>query len=92
MHMSIIYKIILFWIMIDDSMLLIACDGVFDVFDNYQAVQALETLSEDIEQKDQNRKEQKLSELLVNAACDDGSTDNISAIVVSLWKIGANMC
>ena len=70
--------------MIDDSMLLIACDGVFDVFDNYQAVQALETLSEDIEQKDQNRKEQKLSELLVNAACDDGSTDNISAIVVSL--------
>ena len=92
MHMSIIYKIILFWIMIDDSMLLIACDGVFDVFDNYQAVQALETLSEDIEQKDQNRKEQKLSELLVNAACDDGSTDNISAIVVSLWKIGATMC
>ena len=64
-------------------MLLVACDGVFDVFDNYQAVQALEALNEDIRPKDQNRKEQKLTELLVNSACDNGSTDNISAIVVS---------
>ena len=64
-------------------MLLIACDGVFDVFDNYQAVQTVEALREDIEPKDRNKEELKLSELLVNAACDNGSTDNISAIIVS---------
>ena len=58
----------------------------------YQAVQALEALNEDIRQKDQKKKEQKLSELLVNAACDNGSTDNISAIVVSFWKIRAGVC
>lgn len=68
----------------DDSMLLVACDGVFDVFDNYQAVQMLDELRNDIEPEDQNKREQKLSELLVNAACDHHSTDNISAIVVSL--------
>ena len=68
----------------DDSMLLVACDGVFDVFDNYQAVQILDELRNDIEPEDQNKREQKLSELLVNAACDHHSTDNISAIVVSL--------
>lgn len=67
----------------NDLKLLVACDGVFDVFDNQEAVEALFQIDK---KYDLNTplKEQKIAGDLINLAIDNGSTDNVSAIIVSL--------
>jgi len=66
----------------NDKFMLIACDGVFDVFSNQEAIDAVHDLYVSIDQNESS-KEQKITAALVNSAVDKGSTDNVSAIVIS---------
>lgn len=66
-----------------DYMLLLACDGVFDVYSNEEAMETLAHFDESKVRRDATERERLLSEALINEAVDKGSTDNISGIVVS---------
>lgn len=58
----------------DDEFLLIACDGVFDVFSDDAACEKIKDISDP----------KQASQLLKAAAFDNGSTDNISVVVIRL--------
>jgi protein phosphatase 1L len=62
-----------------DQFLILACDGVWDVFSNQEAGDIVLT---ELKNSDANGAAQKL----VQAAYDAGSTDNISAIVIVLQQ------
>jgi len=59
--------------------LLLACDGLWDVMSNEEAVQKLQELY-----SQQPTSMKAISEAMVTAALDLGSKDNISAIVARL--------
>lgn len=62
-----------------DEFLILGCDGVWDVFENQEAV--------DLVRAELNNNDydcQKAAEALMNAAYEKGSTDNISVIIVNL--------
>ena len=58
----------------DDEFIILASDGVFDVFDNEQAVRIARSASTP----------QAAAELLTSSAFHAGSLDNITAVVVAL--------
>lgn len=62
-----------------DEFLILACDGVWDVLDNQEAVDAVRKSL-----RESNNDFDKSSEVLRDLAFAKGSTDNISAIVISL--------
>eukprot|EP01116_Phalansterium_solitarium_P012087 TRINITY_DN2806_c0_g1_i2.p1 TRINITY_DN2806_c0_g1~~TRINITY_DN2806_c0_g1_i2.p1 ORF type:complete len:356 (+),score=78.76 TRINITY_DN2806_c0_g1_i2:55-1122(+) len=62
----------------DDTHLILACDGVWDVCDDQQAVDLVQLWSSE------GKDAQTMSELLVQYAIDNKSSDNITAIVVCL--------
>ena len=64
----------------DDDFLILACDGVWDVIDNQQAVDIVKIILR--QQNDYG----KAADALKNAALERGSTDNISVMVVNLKK------
>ena len=64
-------------------MLLVACDGVFDVFDNQEVVVELLKIDQYTD-KNIAKREEAISVSLINLAVDNGSTDNVSSIVISL--------
>jgi serine/threonine protein phosphatase PrpC len=68
----------------EDYMLLLACDGVFDVYSNEDAMETLAVADESEIGRDTVERERALSESIINKAVREGSTDNVSAIVVSL--------
>ena len=65
----------------DDRLLLIACDGIWDVIENDEAITFLNDiiLKEKVEETSE-----KMAESLIHLALKAGSTDNLSAIVVKL--------
>ena len=80
-----------------DDLLILACDGVWDVMSNLEAVSYLqESLLDDESEatttdKKNNKRKDDLSafeyaDALVEAAFAEGSTDNISAVVAKLSK------
>jgi serine/threonine protein phosphatase PrpC len=62
----------------DCPMLILACDGVWDVFTDQQAADLL------MERYKKNGPFENAAEVLVQSALKAGSTDNITAIVVFL--------
>jgi serine/threonine protein phosphatase PrpC len=62
-----------------DEFLILGCDGVWDVFNNQDAVDLVR-----VELKNNGDDCQKAAEALMNAAYEKGSTDNISVIIVNL--------
>lgn len=62
----------------DDEFLILACDGVWDVFSNQQAVDLVRASLQ------QNQDCKLASKLLADAAYQAGSMDNISVLVVKL--------
>eukprot|EP00996_Jenningsia_fusiforme_P001200 NODE_2098_length_1298_cov_71.337870_g1910_i0.p1 GENE.NODE_2098_length_1298_cov_71.337870_g1910_i0~~NODE_2098_length_1298_cov_71.337870_g1910_i0.p1 ORF type:complete len:264 (+),score=49.33 NODE_2098_length_1298_cov_71.337870_g1910_i0:156-947(+) len=65
----------------DASFLILGCDGVWDVVSNEEAVKAVnEVLGAE---KSSKEAASRASQALVNLAMSKGSTDNISALVVS---------
>ena len=72
-------------LMPEDYFLIIACDGVWDVFNNQDAVdivkEALRIKPNDFD---------SAAEALRDAAYNKGSTDNISVIVVGLKPVSSN--
>jgi len=67
----------------NDRLLLIACDGIWDVIENDEAISFLNDiiLKEKVEESSE-----KMAESLIRLALKAGSTDNLSAIVVKLGK------
>lgn len=65
----------------NEDFLLLACDGLTDVMTPIDILEIVKTASKD------ERGEEQISQRLVNAALDRGSTDNISVVYVSLKKI-----
>ncbi len=65
---------------LDDQFLILACDGVWDVFSNEEAVVIVENALKN------GAEIQDVPQILVQAAYDAGSTDNISAIVINVKK------
>lgn len=65
-------------IMPNDEFVILACDGVWDVFSNQQAVDLVRA------SLDQNSDPKNAAQALVQAAYDAGSMDNLSAIVIKL--------
>lgn len=67
----------------NDKLLLIACDGIWDVIENDEAIKFLNDiiLTEKVEETSEN-----MAESLIQLALKAGSTDNLSAIVVKLTK------
>jgi serine/threonine protein phosphatase PrpC len=65
----------------DDKLLLLACDGIWDVLENHEAISYLNDiiLKEKIEETSE-----KMAESLIRLALNANSTDNLSAIVVKL--------
>jgi serine/threonine protein phosphatase PrpC len=80
----------------DDKVIVLACDGVWDVLQNNEAVEFLTDIvyaeeGSDIEQRHKKKRKeapeisaQEGAENLIQLALNDGSKDNISAIVVKL--------
>jgi len=60
----------------DDEFLILACDGVWDVLSNQDAVDCVRDYKPDI-----------AAQMLVDLAFDVGSTDNISAVVVFFQEL-----
>ena len=64
-----------------DQFLILACDGVWDVLANQQAVNVV------LKSLQQNSDDFKLAaQAIVNLAYEEGSTDNITAMVIDLRK------
>lgn len=63
----------------DDEFLILGCDGVWDVFNNQEAVDLVK-----VELNQNGNDYQKAAKALMNAAYAKGSTDNISVIVVNV--------
>jgi protein phosphatase PTC1 len=70
------YEYDFFW-----KLLLLACDGIWDVLENHEAISYLNDiiLKEKIEETSE-----KMAESLIRLALNANSTDNLSAIVVKL--------
>ena len=66
-----------------DHLLLLACDGVWDVISNCQAISYLQDF---VIRADPDVTSEGMAESLIELALEAGSTDNISAIVVQLSK------
>ncbi len=68
-------------LMPQDAFMILACDGVWDVFDNQEAV---DIVKESMQNKPRNL--DHAAATLRDAAYEKGSTDNISVIVVGLER------
>ena len=64
-----------------DQLLVLACDGVWDVMTN---VESINFLQEVIQTEDEDMSSEEMAEALIDLAFGSGSTDNISSIVVKL--------
>lgn len=67
----------------DDQLLVIACDGVWDVMSNVESINFLQDI---VLTENSNTSAEALAEALIELSFGSGSTDNISAIVVKLAK------
>lgn len=68
-----------------DQLLVLACDGVWDVMTNVESINYLQDI---ILSEDKNAKSEGMAEALVELALTAGSTDNISCVIVKLNKTG----
>ena len=64
-----------------DRLLILACDGVWDVMSNNEAIGYLENV---ILKDEKDASSETMADSLVRIALTAGSTDNISAVVVKL--------
>ena len=65
----------------NDQFLLLACDGLWDVFDNQEAVNFIISNSYDLEHNRINKKI-NIARLLADSALQKGTTDNVTIIIV----------
>jgi serine/threonine protein phosphatase PrpC len=73
-----------------DRLLLICCDGVFDVMSNEEAVESVLARFDALSKPEDTAKlAERLAEELIDEALDEGSYDNISAIVCFLPGMAA---
>jgi protein phosphatase PTC2/3 len=64
-----------------DQIMVLACDGVWDVMSNCEAITYLQDI---ILKEDANASSESMADALVQISLAAGSTDNISAVVVKL--------
>ena len=64
-----------------DQLLVLACDGVWDVMSNVESINFLQDI---ILKEDKNTSSQNMADALIELALSTGSTDNISAVIVKL--------
>ena len=62
-----------------DCVLLLACDGLWDVMTNDEAIAALHSLYDSGE-----RSMKRMAEQMLDIALEKGSKDNISAVIAKL--------
>ena len=67
----------------EDQIMILACDGVWDVVSNDEAVSFV---SDVVLKQDEIQTSEQAAEMLVDRAFNDGSTDNISVIIVQFQK------
>lgn len=66
-----------------DQLLVVACDGVWDVMSNVESINFLQDI---VLSEDRDMSSEAMAEALIDLSFGSGSTDNISAIVVKLTK------
>lgn len=65
----------------DDQFMIIACDGLWDVFDNQEAINFIISNSYDLDRNRINTKT-NVAKLLADMALKKGTTDNVTIIIV----------
>jgi serine/threonine protein phosphatase PrpC len=65
-----------------DKFIIMACDGLWDVMDNQQAVDFVLKCCYDIKSNNRTKEKINIAKRLADKAIEEGSTDNISVIVV----------
>jgi serine/threonine protein phosphatase PrpC len=68
----------------NDKFIILACDGLWDVFDNQEAVNIVLGLCYDIKTGQRKQTKVNVAKRLADLALEKGSTDNITIIVVLL--------
>lgn len=68
-------------ISVNDKFVVIGCDGLFDVIDNETVINIILSLCYDAKGNRKN-KQLNIADMLANHAIENGSTDNVSVIVI----------
>lgn len=69
---------------VNDELLVLACDGVWDVISNVESINFLQDI---ILSEDEEASSESMAEALIELALSASSTDNISAVIVKLKAI-----
>lgn len=72
-----------------DQVMILACDGVWDVVSNDEAVSFVSDIALKQDEGDEAVTSEQAADMLVDRAFHDGSTDNISAIIVQFNSDGS---
>ena len=68
----------------DDELVILACDGVWDVISDQEACEFVKSQMQKEAEKSNRLDPNRLAEALVDLAMNQGSSDNISVIVILL--------